>query len=211
MIDTIAILLSIVSLIVTTIGFFASLKFYRDGVQLQSKANDALTKLEEKTQFIQSQVGGMFDKTLDAAIGRREVIYENFEELSQQLERTKSNIIDEALKQIGAVGEQERKRLTQLVNGQIELVREKVETTRESAERIALRSANFDVSNIPKIHIAVLRILFDKDGLTQDEVSNRIALNENDIENALHWLSAARFVEQRHGRYYIRPSAQKVL
>ena len=78
LIDALAMVLAIVSLVITIVGFFASLKFYRDGVALQKSANDALTKLEEKTQFIQTQVGGMFDKTLDAAIGKREVLSANF-------------------------------------------------------------------------------------------------------------------------------------
>ena len=105
-IDMLAIILSVVSLIITIVGFFASLRFYRDGMSLQEKANDALTKLEEKTQFIQAQVGGMFDKTLDAAIGKKEVLSENFEDLTEQLEKTKSKIIEEAINQVGAAGEQ---------------------------------------------------------------------------------------------------------
>lgn len=58
------------ALIVTIIGFFASLKFYRDGVQMQARADRVLAKIEERASAIQSQVGGMFDKTLDAALGR---------------------------------------------------------------------------------------------------------------------------------------------
>lgn len=68
--DIIAIVLGLVALIVTVIGFFASLKFYRDGSEMQGRARDALAKIEEKAANIQSQVGGMFDKTLDAALGR---------------------------------------------------------------------------------------------------------------------------------------------
>jgi peptidoglycan hydrolase CwlO-like protein len=104
LIDALAIILSIVSLIITAVGFFASLKFYRDGVELQAKANDALTKLEERTHFIQAQVSGMFDKTLDAAIGKREALAGTFKELTEQLESAKSRIIEESLSQIDAAG-----------------------------------------------------------------------------------------------------------
>lgn len=69
-IDIITIVLSLVALAVTVIGFFASLKFYRDGVEMQTRATNALAKIEERAAAIQSQVGGMFDKTLDAALGR---------------------------------------------------------------------------------------------------------------------------------------------
>src|SRR6267143_4397524 len=49
--EILSVILSFVALVVTIVGFFASLKFYRDGVTLQRSANDAQTKLEEKTQF----------------------------------------------------------------------------------------------------------------------------------------------------------------
>lgn len=136
LLEGLAIVLSVVSLIITAVGFFASLKFYRDGVELQNTANRALTKLEEKTDFIQSQVGGMFDKTLDAAIGKRELLADQFEELNEQLESTKKKLIEESIGQIGAAGEQERKRLSGIVDRQMALIREKVESTRESAQEI---------------------------------------------------------------------------
>ena len=68
-VEIITIVLSLVALIVTVIGFFASLKFYRDGVEMQAQAARVLSKIEERASAIQSQVGGMFDKTLDAALG----------------------------------------------------------------------------------------------------------------------------------------------
>jgi hypothetical protein len=134
--EAFTIILSVVSTVISVVAFFASLKFYRDGVQLQQRANDALTKIEEKTQFIQIQVGGMFDKTLDAALGKHEVLSVQFEEINEQLEQAKTKLIEESIRQIGTAGEQERTRLTKLVDGQMNLIREKVETTRESAEEL---------------------------------------------------------------------------
>lgn len=133
-IDILAIILSFVSLIITTVGFFASLRFYRDGVNLQQSANSALTKLEEKTQFIQTQVGGMFQQTLDAAIGKRELVSENFADLKIELEETKARIVEESLSEIGAAGEQERKRITEIVDREMEGLRQKVKTAEVSAE-----------------------------------------------------------------------------
>lgn len=69
-IESIAIVLSLVALIVTIIGFFASLQFYRHGMELQGRADQVLAKIEERASAIQTQVGGVFDKTLDAALGR---------------------------------------------------------------------------------------------------------------------------------------------
>jgi hypothetical protein len=129
-IEIVSLILSIVALIVTVVGFFASLKFYRDGVTLQGKANDALTKIEERTQFIQTQVGGMFDKTLEAALGKNDELSASFEEISQQLELTKSRIVE----QIGDAGGREERRLTQIVDAQIQPLREKVQTAKALAE-----------------------------------------------------------------------------
>jgi hypothetical protein len=135
-IEALSIILAIVSLIITVIGFFASLKFYRDGVQLQKLANDALIKLEEKTQTIQSQVGGMFERTLEAAIGGRNELSKNFEELNEQLEKAQARIIEESVKQVGAAGEKERTRLGKIVDSQLNVIRAKIETTRESAREV---------------------------------------------------------------------------
>ncbi|HKC64698.1 MAG TPA: hypothetical protein VKB86_13740 [Pyrinomonadaceae bacterium] len=135
--ETVAILLSIISFIVTVLGFFASLKFYRDGVELQKAANEALTKVGEKTESIQAQVGGIFDKTLDAALGRRYELSTNFEELEKQLSNTKEALLAEVRGQIGEAGAQQQQRIKRAVEEHIRLLKEKVESTRESAEEIA--------------------------------------------------------------------------
>lgn len=65
-----AIILSVTAILLTIIGFFASLRFYRDGVELQSRVRELLSRVDEKVASVQSQVGGMFERTLDAVIGR---------------------------------------------------------------------------------------------------------------------------------------------
>jgi|SRR5215213_873653 len=189
--------LSVVSLIVTVVGFFASLKFYRDGVELQGKANDALTKLEEKTQFIQTQVGGMFDKTLEAAIGKREALSESFAELSEQLEATKSKIIEESLAQIGAAGEQERTRLEKVVDRQIELLRQKVETTRESAEDITHEYNKFRLSRSESRIAAAFKN--NNEELTLDEIADRVGITKQQASIIIQALARKEIVA---GKYY---------
>ncbi|TOJ75633.1 hypothetical protein, partial [Vibrio parahaemolyticus] len=116
--DVLAIILSVVALIVTVIGFFASLRFYQDGVVLQKSANDALTKLEEKTKNIQDQVTGMFDKTLNAAISKGVEIDNSFDALDQKVEDAKKSIIDEAINELGQAGIREREKIERIVNNQ---------------------------------------------------------------------------------------------
>lgn len=170
--EAFAIILSVVSLIISVVTFFASLKFYRDGVQLQQAANDALTKISEKTEFIQTQVGGMFDKTLDAAIGKREILSVQFEELNEQLEKTKAKLIEESIGQIGAAGEQERKRLSTIVDNQIALIREKVETTRESAQEMV----DQEFTAVAPLTLAILAVTWkNPKGLTSQEIRQRLS------------------------------------
>lgn len=208
-VEGLAIILSVVSLIITVVGFFASLKFYRDGVSLQRSANDALTKLEEKTEFIQTQVGGMFDKTLDAAIGKREMLSFNFEELSEQLEKTKAKLIEESIGQIGAAGEQERKRLAQIVDSQLSLIREKLETTRESAEKIVDTPAQ-PLSFSSRI---ILRLLLgsESDGMTAQEIAAKTAFSEKGIRRKLSELQEEGYVEAKDGRYIALPAVKRLV
>jgi len=69
LLDLIAIIMGSVGTIVTLVGFFASLVFYLKAQKLQEQANKALIAIQEKSGAIESRVSGMFEKTLDAAIG----------------------------------------------------------------------------------------------------------------------------------------------
>ena len=92
--EIIAIVLSLVALAVTVIGFFASMRFYRDGIQMQTEVQSLLTKIESRASAIQTQIGGMFDRTLDAALGRvspeeaekqqRQLLHQTSDELTSE-------------------------------------------------------------------------------------------------------------------------------
>ena len=128
-----AINLSVVALIVTVLGFFASLKFYRHGINLQQGANDALAKIEEKASSIQSQVGGMFDKTLEAAIANKQQISTDFNAINEKLEKAKTEIVDAAQQEIGTVGKTEQAKLKRVVEENLKDLEELVLSARESA------------------------------------------------------------------------------
>ena len=207
-IDIIAIILSIVSLIITVVGFFASLKFYRDGVELQAKANEALTKLEEKLGFIQTQVGDMFGKTLDAAIGKREVLSANFEELTGQLETAKNKIIEESIKQIGTVSEQEHKRLSELVDKQIDLIREKVESTRESAEEI---SQVIYRSMTVRQYLLLSKLNENEEGFTVEQLVEKMNQPIENIKRLLSELMGRGCIGLGRSKYHILSRGKEVL
>jgi hypothetical protein len=178
-----AIILSIVSFIVTVLGFFASLRFYRDGVELQKAANDALTRITEKTDAIQSQVGGMFDKTLNAALGQRYELSASFEELDKQVTEAKEALLNEVRGQIGEVGEQQQQRVKQIVEEQIRLLQEKVESTRESAEEIAKSSLKQHPDVLP-LDIGILKALASTDSpLNLRELGRYLELYNLSLKN----------------------------
>ena len=186
-VDILAIILSIVSLIITIIGFFASLKFYRDGVNLQNLANDALIKVEERTQNIQSQFVGVFDKTLDAALGHKELLKQDFQALNDQIESSTRLLVEEAQKQIGDAGIEERKRLKSIVDQQMSLLRERVKDTRETAEELA-ESSIVDIP-ITRFQVRVLEVLKRAEKpLSRPEIAKELGTSQSTTQNAINKL-----------------------
>lgn len=195
-INIIAIILALVALIVTVIGFFASLNFYRQGMNLQSLVNAALSKIAEKTDSIHSQVGGMFDKMLDAAIGRSYHLKKNFEGIDEQLESTANTIVNSALKQIGTAGEEERNRLTDVVNEQIGLIRERVQETQESAKELAeLQMPNHIKLTLTKVFNAIYS---SKHPLTSEQIESIVTLDNIHPGRLLNILAAQNLIKVEH-------------
>ncbi len=79
------------------------------------------------------------DNFLNMIAGERE-LSKSFQEITSQLEVAKQQILDESIKGVGAAGENEREKLKSIVNQQIELIRERVESTRDSAIETTLVS-----------------------------------------------------------------------
>ncbi|WP_417764920.1 hypothetical protein [Shewanella chilikensis] len=174
--DILAIILSVVAFFVTVIGFFASLKFYRDGVELQNSANSALSKLEEKTQNIQDQIFGLFDKTLDAAISRGSEVGRSFDELDDKVDSVKKTIIDEALKELGNAGARERERLESVVNEQLGKVEKSIEVTRDIAESVITNSKSYK-NNYPESKIDIINAFREPhESLSLNEIRIRTGL-----------------------------------
>ncbi|WDE00823.1 hypothetical protein [Thalassomonas actiniarum] len=172
--DVLAIILSIVALMITFIGFFASLKFYREGVQLQNAANDALVKLQEKTQNIQDQVVGMFDKTLDAAISKTDEIDSSFDSLDKRLKETKESIVQDALSELKSAGTLTEENIERIVSEQLTSLENKISSTRELAENLVSERKPISMSNPSS---AILHILKESDKPLQlMQISQRLGI-----------------------------------
>lgn len=132
LINVLAIILSIVALLVTVLGFFASLKFYRDGIALQNQANDVMVKIAEKANSIQSQVGGIFDKTLDAALAKRENVSEEFESLQQKLHESAEQVTKQVASEIQGMGQKEKSKVLESVQNEFNEIASQLRAAKES-------------------------------------------------------------------------------
>ncbi len=198
-----SIILGLVALTVTIVGFFASLKFYRDGVNLQEKATNALTKIEEKTNSIQTQIGGMFDKTLDAAISNKgQKINQDFEDINSQLEKSKEVLIKDAISQIKNIGEGEKSKLEAFISNQFKIITDQVNISQENTEDIiSQEDDDIPISQFQARIIGIIRQ--EKVGLTTNKISALVGFNEFAVEKALIRLIRKKLVTKNEQNEFV--------
>jgi hypothetical protein len=118
----------------------------------------------------------------------------NLDEVQRQLETAKTQIIDDAMKQIGIAGENQRLRLEHIINHRIEPIQERVETTKESVES----AAYLDARNM-SIREKILALLsLEQRSMSQEEIFNRIGSSStrNHLGRRLRDLINEGFVER---------------
>jgi uncharacterized tellurite resistance protein B-like protein len=126
-----------------------------------------------------------FLKTL---VGRKELSV-SFQSLSRQLEVAKQQIVLEAVKQVGAAGENESKKLASIVNQQIDIVRQKVEATRESAEDVTYEAI---LSAFPRSDLQARIMEFltkNKESVTPDELAQAVSMGRGATDRAVEKLA----------------------
>jgi hypothetical protein len=153
-----SIILSVVALAITVVGFFASLYFYRHSIDLQADATRLLAKIEERTDSINTQVGGIFEKTLDAALASKAEVRSDFSDVAKELEAAKSSIMATALQEIGDASRAEQDRLRQILDAQLGPVQERLDATRKTVEAVAFERevASLSISDFEERVLAVL-------------------------------------------------------
>jgi hypothetical protein len=132
--ESVAILLSIIAFSVTIIGFFASLKFYRDGIELQRSANDVLSKISNKTDSIQDQVSGMFDKTLNAALSKQEQVSVEFESIQEKIQKSAEEIGKKVKHDIEGLGHEKVEEISKAIKSEMTEISKQLQTARQSLE-----------------------------------------------------------------------------
>ena len=189
-IEAVSIILSIVALVVTIIGFFASLKFYQSGVEQQKLTNETLAAVKEISRSIQNRVDGMFDKTLDAAIGRAT---EDFEALDEQLEDTTEAIIESAVEQVGEAGRKEREKLESVVGDQMRKLRERIDETRESAEEVIEATGH----QLPqsRLQVEIIAHLYKNKSASIADLAENISMSESATTRAIERLQSRNLLQ----------------
>lgn len=175
----VSLILGIVALLITLLGFFASLKFYKDGLNLQDKANSALAKIEEKTASIQTQIGGMFDKTLDAAINNNKgnLVARDFEDIHGQLDKARQNLVKQVENEITSIAEGEKQKLEEILNEQFRLIEDQVNISQENTEDL-INQSDAESSPITQSQLKILNALrTSKSELSGAELSEKLDLS----------------------------------
>ena len=112
-----------------------------------------------------------------------------FQSVTKQLEVAKQQIIAETVKEIGAAGETERKKFASIVSRQIELVREKVESTRESAEEVTLDAIAGDYPR-SRLQAQILEVLVrSKEPMKPDDIARSVGMSGEATKRALDKLT----------------------
>lgn len=213
----VSLILGLIALIITIVGFFASLKFYRDGVSLQDSANKALAKIEEKTSSIQTQIGGMFDKTLDAAIKNNKgvLVSQDFDDISDQLENVKGNLIKKISDEISSIGAEEKSQMKQLFEEQFRIITDQVNISQENTEDLFQQSENESLP-VTQFQLKILNTLRNsEDKLTVSEISEKVGVSVPVVSRDLIRLKRKRLIyetsEGPNNKYSIANFGEKEL
>lgn len=205
-----SLILSVVALVVTIIGFFASLKFYKDGVALQDSATKALAKIEEKTNTIGQQMTGMFDKTLDAAINNKgNQITQDFEDTTEQIEKASRVVIEKITNDLNNVGAGEKDKLKKFIEEQFKTISEQVNVTQENATDLVTSSDNEFVA-ISQFQARILETLRNSPaGMTIEKISESVGFSSEVVEKSLNRLVLKRLVKNDNNLFSINEKKEK--
>lgn len=172
--DVIAMVTGLVGTTVTVLGFFASLKFYLAGQRLQATADRAVGAILEKSWSIESRVGGLFEKTLDAALTHRYTVTQA--QASAPLSADTQELMNVASSQI--VLEEERNISEELTSRAISPTDTVAVLIRHLASTRTVLLCEFVYRLILGSQIALLRMLneFRYDGLSDSSLAEYFEL-----------------------------------
>jgi hypothetical protein len=124
----------------------------------------------------------------------------SLEQMTEQLENAKQQIIQQALKEITTVGDQERNKLNQIVNMQLSGIELRLESVRREAESVANTASNvaYPQSNL---QARILQYLIGTpEPQTREQIAEHLHMSLSATSRALDRLSERALVlRQTHG------------
>ena len=173
--EIVSLVVAFVALTVTIVGFLAAVWFYTAGVKLQNAAQAVLVQVSERAGLIQTQVGDLFEKTLDAAIGVS-ALDESYDELDQQISNSGSALADGAPQGSDADWQQ-------LVEAQLRPIRAQLDEYHELAEAIARGGAEIHRPQ-SQLQADILEAL-DRGSTSLGEIAKRVGMSRAAVRQAL--------------------------
>ena len=119
----------------------------------------------------------------------------SFDELTEQLEMAKGKIIQEVSREVGVAGAKEKEELVSLISKQLEVIKARVETARESAEDLTLPS--LDKLPHSSLQAAILAFLSVSPGeVSLQQIARHVRMSEEATNRAIGKLVRRELVQE---------------
>src|SRR5580692_4525040 len=90
--DIASMVLSVSSIAISLIAFFASIYFFRHSIDLQKSSDSAVANVNAIAETIRNQVDQLFSKTLDAALDNQHRLHEIFLAANDSIDKARHQI-----------------------------------------------------------------------------------------------------------------------
>jgi hypothetical protein len=121
---------------------------------------------------------------LNVLAGKQRVIVD-LESIDQRLEEAKQRIVEEAEKKVGAVGEKERRSITQIIDLELKRIQEKVTIAKESAAEL---STDLSIAGLPnsRLQANILEVVRKSNGaISVSEICQETKMSVPAVRRAL--------------------------
>jgi hypothetical protein len=138
---------------------------------------------------------------LNTLLGQKELLVD-IDNINTQLEESRNRIVEEAIAQIGSLGETERRQLSHSINEQMALIRDRLETTRDTVEEL---TADALYSKMPRSDLQAKILSYTTncpDGTDIEDISKNVGREKSAVERAVAKLVGRKLLQDENGRIH---------
>jgi len=129
--------------------------------------------------------GGLFDKTLEAAIARKEDVSEEFDSLQSRLEQTAETLTQKFAEEIKGIGQGQKEEISRLVKGQFAKVSEELRAARNTLTDLTPEDARREQLVRFGSSKRILGVLREKSPISLDELLTRTRIPLNNFSHRI--------------------------